>query len=249
MRCFFISDVRKFAIGLALIYPSVYQVIRRTVILTTNSPLGCYKLFDLIEDINQLNVLLVLESPHINEYIHRHPAAGNAAAELTKFFTAQGYASCFNDDLPIGCNIKTQQYPFLGIMNCSSLPMNKEFYPCTMATETVLLVDKLMAMRTNLGKGIDASYVKSSASECEVFDDFADRLTAVIDAKQSASNTTDLIIVPCGFVATNFVKRFQVTYQYKLTVLDDLPHPSAADWHKRIKEANIIDCIPKEMLP
>ena len=234
--------------------------------MTTNSPLERYQLFDLIEDITQLNVLLVLESPHINEYIHRHPAAGNAAAELTKFFTAQGYANCFNDDLPIGCNIKTQHYPFLGIMNCSSLPMNKEFYPCTMAKEKAVLVDKLMAMRTQLSKGIDADYIKPSAPECELFNDFTSRLTAVIKAtsltesplettasvaasKANVITENPLIIVPCGFVATNFVKRFQANYKGKLNVLDHLPHPSAADWQQCIKNITITDCIPQDMLP
>ncbi|WP_182406311.1 hypothetical protein [Psychrobacter sp. GP33] len=222
--------------------------------MTTNSPLERYQLFDLIEDITQLNVLLVLESPHINEYIHRHPAAGNAAAELTKFFTAQGYANCFNDDLPIGCNIKTQHYPFLGIMNCSSLPMNKEFYPCSMAEEKAVLVDKLMAMRTQLGKGIDADYIKPSAPECELFSEFAKRLMAVINATSTkvsieAPKENNLIIVPCGFVATNFVKKFQANYKGKLNVLDHLPHPSVADWQQCIKNITITDCIPQDMLP
>ena len=230
--------------------------------MTTNSPLGRYQLFDLIEDITQLNVLLVLESPHINEYIHRHPAAGNAAAELTKFFTAQGYARCFNDDLPIGCNIKTQQYPFLGIMNCSSLPMNKEFYPCTISEDRAVLVEKLMTMRTKLSKGIDADYIKPSAPECELFNDFANRLTAVLKATllvettvsvaaSSANVVTEnpLIIVPCGFVATNFVKRFQANYKGTLNVLQHLPHPSAADWQECIKNIAITDCIPQDMVP
>ena len=231
--------------------------------MTTTSPLESYQLFDLIEDITQLNVLLVLESPHINEYIHRHPAAGNAAAELSKFFTAQGYTGCFNDDLPIGCNIKTQHYPFLGIINCSSLPMNKEFYPCTMAEEKAVLVDKLMAMRTQLSKGIDADYIKPSAPECELFNDFSNRLTAVISATSltdlsivpvEASTATTiiespLIIVPCGFVATNFVKRFQATYKGTLNVLERLPHPSAADWEECIKHITITDSIAHELLP
>ena len=107
--------------------------------------------------LNKLFYLRLSFSP-FNENIHRHPIAGNAAAELIKFFTAQGYAHCFNDDLPIGCNIKTQHYPFLGIMNCSSLPMNKEFYPCTIASDGVLLFDKLMVMSTKLSKGIYADY-------------------------------------------------------------------------------------------
>ncbi|ALF58632.1 hypothetical protein [Psychrobacter urativorans] len=219
--------------------------------MTTTSPLERYKLFDSIEDVTQLNVLLVLESPHINEYIHRHPAAGNAAAELTKFFTAQGYASCFNDDLPIGCNIKTQRYPFLGIINCSSLPMNKEFYPCTMtmAEEKAVLVDKLMVMRTQLSKGIDADYIKPSAPECKLFNDFAKRLTNLIYATTSVEKADDIIIIPCGYVATNFVKRFQANYKGTLNILKHLPHPSAADWEECIKNITITDNIPQDMLP
>ena len=67
-------------------------------------------------------------------------------------------------------------------MNCSSLPMNKEFYPCTMLEDKAVLVDKLMAMRTQLDKGVDANYIHPSAPECELFTDFANRLTAVIKA-------------------------------------------------------------------
>jgi hypothetical protein len=204
-----------------------------------------YKVLDLIEDVSKLKVLLVLESPHINEYIHNHPAAGKSADELTKFFTSQGYLSGFDNELPLGCNIKTQKYKSLGIMNCSNLPMNKAFYPCTIAGDDLLLVNNLMDIRSHLGKSIQGQAVDKDLIEDDIFNDFSRRLISTI----KDAETNDLIIVPCGYVATNFVNRFKESYDKELVVLDGFPHPTDENWHEKINNLTLSDFISKDMLP
>lgn len=111
-----------------------------------------YKVFNLIEDVIKLKVLLILESPYINEYLHQHPAAGESALELTQFLMAQGYLKNFDAQLPLGCNIKLLNYQSLGILNCSTLPLNKAFYPCALNSEDLAKVNALAAIKQNLNQ-------------------------------------------------------------------------------------------------
>lgn len=198
-----------------------------------------YKVFNLIEDVIELKVLLILESPHINEYIHQHPAAGESALELTQFLKSQGYLHDFDNQLAIGCNIKTQHYKPLGILNCSTLPMNAAFYPCALANADRSQVQKLVNIKNSLAaqnlsadKADKNSAYEALASSAE-FADFAQRLTQVLDAA-----TPNLIIVPCGDTAGGFMTTFMGTfgnhYRQDITVLDNLPHPTESDWAEKI---------------
>ncbi|ALF58634.1 hypothetical protein AOC03_00060 [Psychrobacter urativorans] len=85
-------------------------------------------------------------------------------------------------------------------------------------------------------------------AECELFNDFTKRLAILIDATTSVEKA-DKIILFYGYVATNFVKRFQVTYEDVLNVLEHLSHPSAADWEDCIKNITITVLIPQDILP
>lgn len=202
-----------------------------------------YKVFNLIEDVTELKVLLILESPHINEYIHGHPAAGESALELTQFLLAQGYLRDFDNQLPVGCNIKTLHYKPLGILNCSTLPMNQVFYPCSLTADDLSQVTHLTNIKQSSEQRSQGQvHIELSASE--VFKDFASRLTRVL--KQASS---DLIIVPCGDTATGFMTVFEANYKQPLTVLDSLPHPTEFDWHNKISAIKLTDYIAPQLLP
>ena len=202
-----------------------------------------YKVFNLIMDVTELKVLLILESPYINEYIHQHPAAGESALELTQFLIAQGYLKSFDVQLPIGCNIKTLNYKPLGILNCSTLPLNKAFYPCALNNEDLLQVNQLAAIK----QGLSRSNPKKSPlvlKETGVFKDFIIRLTQVLEQAPS-----DILIVPCGDTALGFMDAFKAIYQKPLMILDALPHPTEPDWAEKIATIDLTACITLETLP
>lgn len=202
-----------------------------------------YKVFNLIEDVTKLKVLLILESPYINEYLHQHPAAGESALELTQFLMAQGYLKNFDAELPLGCNIKALHYKPLGILNCSTLPLNKTFYPCTLNNEDLLQVDDLVAIKQYLNQ-INKQDSSVDLLGNNVFKDFAHRLTQVL--KHAPSN---IIIVPCGDTAIGFVDTFKTIYQQPLMALDGLPHPTEPDWAEKIATINLTDHIVPQLLP
>lgn len=202
-----------------------------------------YKVFNLIMDVTELKVLLILESPYINEYIHQHPAAGESALELTQFLIAQGYLKSFDAQLPIGCNIKTLNYKPLGILNCSTLPLNKAFYPCALNNEDLLQVNQLAAIKQDLSH----SNPKKSPlvlKETGVFKDFIIRLTQVLEQAPS-----DILIVPCGDTALGFMDAFKAIYQKPLMILDALPHPTEPDWAEKIATIDLTAYITLETLP
>lgn|GEM_PF-1839868 len=214
-----------------------------------------YKVGDLIIDTKKLNVLLILESPHINEFIHKHPAAGEAACELTQFFTKQGYLAAFDNHLPIGCNIEQKKYVELGIMNCAHFPMNLAFYPCGLNDDEQKKAQELAEFRNELGQKLADEDWFDKLNQTQMFADFATRLHAVIQTPRD----NPLIIIPCGFTATNFIELFKSKFQnsadktgltnqgYK--IFAPLPHPTQSDWSEKITQISITEQVPKHLLP
>ena len=202
-----------------------------------------YKVFNLIADVTELKVLLILESPYINEYIHQHPAAGESALELTQFLIAQGYLKSFDVQLPIGCNIKTLNYKPLGILNCSTLPLNKAFYPCVLSNDDLSQVSDLAAIKQSLDQ-INQKKSPLVLKETSVFKDFVSRLTEVLEQAPA-----DILIVPCGDTALGFMDAFKGGYQKPLMVLNGLPHPTEPDWAEKIATINLTAYITLETLP
>lgn len=202
-----------------------------------------YKVFNLIEDVKELKVLLILESPHLNEYIHQHPAAGESALELTQFLIAQGYLSDFDPQLPIGCNIKALNYKPLGILNCSTLPLNKAFYPCALNGNDLSQVNNLAAIKQSLNQS-NPKKLPVDLKETGVFKDFVSRLTQVLEQAPA-----DVLIIPCGDTAIGFMENFKTIYQKPLTVLDGLPHPTEPDWAEKIATIDLTDYIALKLLP
>ena len=202
-----------------------------------------YKVFNLIADVTKLKVLLILESPYLNEYIHQHPAAGESALELTQFLIAQGYLKSFDAQLPIGCNIKALNYKPLGILNCSTLPLNKAFYPCTLNSDDLSQVNNLADIKQSLNQS-NLKKLPVDLKETRIFKDFEFRLTQVLEQAPA-----DILIVPCGDTAIGFMDAFKIIYHKDLTVLNGLPHPTESDWAEKIATINLSEHISAEILP
>ena len=202
-----------------------------------------YKVFNLITDVTELKVLLILESPYINEYIHQHPAAGESALELTQFLIAQGYLKRFDAQLPIGCNIKALNYKPLGILNCSTLPLNKVFYTSTLNSDDLSQVNNLAAIKQSLNQS-NPKKLPVDLKETGLFKDFVSRLIQVLEQAPA-----DVLIIPCGDTAIGFIDNFKTIYQKPLTVLDGLPHPTEPDWAEKIATIDLTDYITLETLP
>ena len=205
--------------------------------------LSKYKVGDLVIDAASIKVLMILESPHVNEYIHGHPAAGESALELSQFLKSQGYLHSFDNPLPIGCNIKTLHYKPLGILNCSTLPMNGAFYPCTLEDNKSSQVDALVSIKQSLAKN-NQSNEQVDLVKTNVFQNFASRLIQVLE--QAASN---IIIAPCGDTAIGFMNTFNIYYDQPLKTLDGLPHPTEPEWHDKINTISLSTHISQAWLP
>lgn len=54
----------------------------------------------------QLEVVLILESPHTKEILHGHPLAGQAGKRMAFIFKHHGLLSTFNPLSPLGCQVK-----------------------------------------------------------------------------------------------------------------------------------------------
>ena len=201
-----------------------------------------YKVGDLIIDSSALKVLMILESPHINEYIHGHPAAGESALELTQLLKSQGYVHDFDNQLPVGCNIEALKYKQLGILNCSHFPMNPAFYPCSLTDYERAQLDILTNIKQSLAR-VNNNEVHIALSKSDVFKDFANRLSQVL------TQAPNVIIVPCGHTAKGFIDAFTTTYPKPLNILYGLPHPTEPEWVEKIATIDLTDHIAPEILP
>lgn len=193
-------------------------------------------------DPRNLNVLMILESPHINEYIHGHPAAGESALELTQLLKSQGYVHDFDPKLPVGCNIKALNYQPLGILNCSHFPMNPTFYPCSLSDDEHAQLNILTTIKQSLAK-VNNNEAHIALAISDIFKDFANRLSHVL------IQAPDVIIVPCGHTAKGFVDAFTTTYLNPLNILHGLPHPTEPEWAEKITTIDLTDRIAPEILP
>ena len=206
-------------------------------------PLTKYNVGDLMVEPRNLKVLMVLESPHINEYTHGHPAAGESALELTQLLKSQGYVHDFDNQLPIGCNIKALNYKPLGILNCSTLPLNKAFYPCVLSSDDLSQVNELEAIKQGLSRN-NPKELPIDLQKTRIFKDFEFRLTQVLEQAPA-----DILIVPCGDTAIGFMDAFKTIYHKDLTVLNSLPHPTESDWAEKIATIDLTENIKPETLP
>lgn len=94
--------------------------------------LGQYYVPD--HNIENCSVLFVVESPHSNEIIHKHPLAGDAGINLSKAMC--GAARLLHKTFPLteykpfGCSLKDGRCNYYGILNVCNIPFQSQIYSC-----------------------------------------------------------------------------------------------------------------------
>ncbi len=197
---------------------------------------------DLIPPSDELKMLLVLESPHTNEFSHSHPVAGQAGKKLVAQFKSKGFLRDFQEGVPLGCQIKNLSYSELGVINASSLPMDAKFYPNCLSDRDRRLTEKLSRIKKRLEKRTFSAYVPTGCIEKYLVANFTSRLQFILN---QCSAKSQLLIVPCGHLATNFLNSVNIA---NITVLPGLPHPSARNWYTKATDAPTWSSIPKSIL-
>lgn len=176
-----------------------------------------YSVTDLILSPNQLNVLLILESPETNEFIHSHPIAGASGIRLSSFFKGNSFLHNFNEKDPLGCQIKRHNYASLGVMNASSLPLMEKFYPCEGLTNgDYRLIQHLNSIKIRLERKTQVNYQPKGIVEKYLVQNFSNRINHILNISNQP-----LEIIAFGHVSANFLKAINIQTFSKLR------HPSA----------------------
>ena len=191
-----------------------------------------YAVSDLIISPNDLTVLLVLESPHKDEFIHSHPAAGDTGKNLLALLKAQFRLNLFNEIAPIGCQIKSNNYKYLGIIEVSSLPMQKVFYPCHLPPLGNKITNTLDKAKIDLQKRTFKRYNPRNKIEKYLLKNFSARLIAIPNiSNRTKQPNRSLIIISFGHIAHNFLNAYNNNPSNQIVFIQ-LPHPTApkAQW-------------------
>ncbi|WP_154116231.1 hypothetical protein [Vibrio cincinnatiensis] len=189
----------------------------------------------IVDDLSSSNgtnqIIFVLESPHTNELIHKHPIAGQAGERMSGLFEILGLLSSEDAQLPLGCQIKRGVIENVAIINAAPIPLDKKIY-CR-ETINLELIESLSGLKQRLEKRTQASYKPQGYIEQNLLSDFYSRLNAMI--KPSTN-----VIVPLGNFASNFVKALQ---PQSVKIVYGVNHPSASTW----KSENSLNSLRKAM--
>lgn len=178
--------------------------------------------------------ILLCESPHTNELIHKHPLAGDTGIVV--------FDKLIDDprvDLrrcpasPIGCLLVNSQHRILdsiGLMNVSELPLQRKAYSCSLHPTYRNLFDpfgKITKTKdVRITNRIDGEPVWRA-----IGNDLCRRLRALED---------DVELVPCGRVARGYLRWATDTYASLASLQTYRPvvyHPSR--WHRRDQQNSI----------
>jgi len=166
---------------------------------------------------NRKNVVVfVLESPHKDEFAHGHPIAGQAGRRLLSLLREAGVLLENDSDDPLGCQIKNGWVKNIGVVNASSIPLDKRFY-CTQDDT----VRELASIKQRLQKATLKKYIPKDGLESELYQDFTARL------KVSVSESTR-VVIPLGHLASNFVKSAE---GIDCPIHYGVNHPSSRAWN------------------
>ena len=184
-----------------------------------------YLVQDLHSSDNENVIILVLESPHNQEYKRGYPAAGQAGMRLLELLRKSGVLYKGNDNEPLGSQINQGTIKSIAIINSSQLPLDSNFYTINNA-----FVHKLDSVKKRLEKRTQVKYIPKEGLETKIFNDFSNRL------KASISDSTKMII-PLGHLASNFVKS---TKGIECAIHYGVKHPSCLSWNspENLKEFN-----------
>jgi hypothetical protein len=194
--------------------------------------LRAYRVDDLIS--NSCEILFVLESPHKDELIHKHPLAGSSGLKMTKLMQEvdetlfKEIASECDKNLPFGCIVKKalgntqgfEQFKKFGIMNTCQIPMQKKAYSCEYSSCEI--INDLETIKNNISK--KKNHLRNKITSC------LEKRIMDINIKRRNPKKS-LIIIPLGNLADNFLIPFK--NDNTLKIKKKLTHP-AANFSKKI---------------
>ena len=189
--------------------------------------LQCMLIDDLMRNDPPPRTVLLCESPHVDEVspYHRHPLAGSAGLKITRALKPH-IRDCLHE-YPIGCLLKKRVQhcvlKSLGLMNVSRLPLQERPYgPCIGPQYGYLLRDfKKVKERSQRGKhGLNFNTDHLNKIRDLILRDLRSRLTTLPE---------DVLLVPCGHFATNFLRKAECNRQWCGMLqgynLGFVPHP------------------------
>ncbi|WDL83906.1 hypothetical protein IU367_06885 [Aeromonas bestiarum] len=192
---------------------------------------------DLTINIMQLEVVLILESPHTKEILHGHPLAGQAGQRMTHIFKRHRLLNTFNHTSPLGCQVKKLKYPELSIINACIIPMHKNAYTAyCMSSVDARLSKKLNKVKEKLQRRIIHNYKPVGVVEKFIVSNFHNRINNIINAH----NGKVICFIPCGNFATNIFNTCNISGH---TVINGCPHPSSRNWQNFLTKNSIANCI------
>jgi len=180
-----------------------------------------HSIIDILQNIDDLKVVLVLESPYKDELIHKHPLAGKSGQAVTNYIKGRVPSNSLvaSFDLPIGCELQRTGFSKLGIMNSSWLPLDKACYPCDSNARNntinsfnlIRLNPKSKSRRGMLDQRVDI-FLKNN---------FSKRVRHILQANPT------VVFVPCGDLADNYLSWCNIP---STNLIDKIPHPSFNHW-------------------
>lgn len=200
---------------------------------------------------SECEILFVLESPHTDEIIHKHPLAGSSGLNLSKGLIDAGLKGITNTNgcyLPFGCwlqeNIKTELGQQIGIMNVCNFPMQSVAYSCaeTNVKKIGLLRNRITA---NTNKLMDFNcfeicnaITENVKTQMETIRN-KDLLTKLKKNQLLKQHSLKAVVV-CGNISLGLISYFD---EFKNTRKLFIPHPSTQSWNKdetqKIKTVNL----------
>lgn len=173
----------------------------------------------LVDDLNveDCKVLFILESPHKDEIVAKHPVAGDSGISMTGVLSRCNLLPLDLKDLPFGLIIRKNKSIF-GLMNVSQIPLQSQIY----SQSCPLPVKYQKAFKTIRGNPSSTARNDSCAGDVEtlLLSDYSCRLEKI---------TGDKLLIPCGIFAQCFTKKIKMMLPW----YDGIPHPSYKNWEKQ----------------
>ena len=170
--------------------------------------LGKYCIPDIphVEGAAKVNVVFLIESPHVDEVKHRHPLAGSSGTFVTRAFRRNGVIPSTGSKIPIGCLLNCAAP--LALVNVSQLPLERSAYDSRQwSSELDRLLNSLEGIKSALDKVERESESDISAVSRLKLDDFSREKYQIIldDFTSRVLRILHLYapkwLVPCGRVA------------------------------------------------
>ncbi|PTQ85290.1 hypothetical protein [Agitococcus lubricus] len=172
---------------------------------------------DIINNINNLELVLVLESPFKDELIHNHPLAGKSGQEVTNYIknhvSSKSVLRTFT--MPMGCELIRTKFSKLGIVNCSLWPLDKKCYPCELKQKRNKTVDSFNLIRTT---PLSITRKNNIDNRVEMFlvRGFIRRIDNIVQKQPN------VVFVPCGDLADKFLSKCNLGQN---NLIGKIPHP------------------------